>query len=58
MQLSRWDCGMVQYRSLMKEHAPNEWKAFKDALKALGNKLRPMVYQLGFLKDSFQPNCG
>lgn len=50
LQLNRWDCGFRQYRDLIKEKAPEANKKLRDAIKALGNKLRPMVYQLGFLK--------
>ena len=50
LQLTRWDAGWRQYRDLIKEKAPEANQKLRDAIKALGNKLRPMVYELGFLK--------
>lgn len=48
--LDRWDASFYQLRSLFKETCPEELKAFKAAMKALKEKMRPMVYELGFLK--------
>ena len=50
LQLSRWDAGWRQYRDLIKEKAPEANQKLRDAIKALGNKLRPLVYELGFLR--------
>ena len=50
LQLTRWDAGWRQYRDLIKEKAPEANQKLRDAIKALGNKLRPLVYELGFLR--------
>ena len=51
--LNRPDAGWYQIRKALKANAENQVtdvSTFKDAYEALSNKLRPMVYQLGFLK--------
>lgn len=50
LQLDHWDAGYRQLRDLFKETCPEEFKAFKTALKALKVKMAPMVYELGFLR--------
>ena len=50
LQLTRWDAGWRQYRDAVKQFAPEANQKLRDAIKALGNKLRPLVYELGFLK--------
>ena len=49
-QINNWDCGWYQVKGLLKSYMPNELKEFNDLYKAFGNRLRPMVYELGFLK--------
>ena len=49
-QINGWDIGYYQLKALWKEYAPNEFKEFKELFKNLANKMRPMVYELGFLK--------
>ena len=49
-QINNWDCGWYQIKALVKEYMPNEYKEFNDLYKKLADKMRPMVYELGFLK--------
>lgn len=49
-QINGWDIGYFQLKALWKEYAPKEFKEFKELFKNLANKMRPMVYELGFLK--------
>jgi hypothetical protein len=52
-KLNRPDVGWYQIRKALEANAENEmtdFGTFKAAYEALGNKLRPMVYSLGFLK--------
>lgn len=49
-QINNWDCGFYQIKLLCKEFAPDLLKEFKDVYKQLVDKMRPMVYELGFLK--------
>lgn len=45
-----WDCGYEQLKRIWKEHFPEEFKTFRNQYKAFGERLRPLVYELGFLK--------
>lgn len=49
-QILNWDCGWYQIKGMLKEYMPNEYKEFTDLYKKLADKMRPMVYELGFLK--------
>ena len=49
-QINNWDCGFYQIKKLCKEYMPEELKEFKEVYKKLADKMRPMVYTLGFLK--------
>lgn len=49
-QINNWDCGYYQLKALWKEYVPKEYEEFKELFKNLANKMRPMVYELGFLK--------
>lgn len=49
-QINNWDCGWYQIKALVKEYMPEDYKKFNELYKALGDKMRPMVYELGFLK--------
>jgi hypothetical protein len=49
-QINNWDCGFYQLKALWKEYAPDELIKFKELFKKLADKMRPMVYELGFLK--------
>ena len=45
-----WDCGWYQLKFMLKEYMPEEMKIFSEKFKRLADKMRPMVYELGFLK--------
>ncbi|MBO7735370.1 MAG: Eco57I restriction-modification methylase domain-containing protein [Methanobrevibacter sp.] len=49
-QIMNWDCGWYQIKGMLKEFMPNELKEFNELFKALADKMRPMVYELRFLK--------
>ena len=49
-QINNWDCGFYQIKKLCKEYMPELLKEFKEVYKVLADKMRPMVYELGFLK--------
>ena len=49
-QVMNWDCGWYQIKAVVKEYMPNEYKEFDKLYKALAEKMKPMVYELGFLK--------
>jgi hypothetical protein len=48
--LNSWDSGYAQLKLLWKEYFPDQFKEFRAKYKALEDKMRPMVYELGFLK--------
>ena len=49
-QILNWDCGWYQIKALAKEYAKSEMAEFDTLYKLLANKMRPMVYEIGFLK--------
>ncbi len=49
-QIMNWDCGWYQIKALAKEYAKSDYKEFVKLYKKLADKMRPMVYTLGFLK--------
>ena len=49
-QINNWDCGWYQIKALCKEYAKSEYDEFVKLYKKLADKMRPMVYTLGFLK--------
>ena len=49
-QINNWDCGWYQIKALAKDYAPADLKEFTELYKKLSDKMRPMVYALGFLK--------
>ena len=49
-QINNWDCGFYQIKKLCKEYMPELLNEFKEVYKVLADKMRPMVYELGFLK--------
>jgi len=55
--LNTWDAGWYQIRNgILKEQFPDRYKEFCVKYKGLGNRLRPLVYDLGFLLPG--PFCG
>jgi len=49
-QINNWDCGWYQIKAMAKEYAMPDLKQFGELYKKLADKMRPMVYELGFLK--------
>lgn len=49
-QIMNWDASYYQLKAMWKEYMPEALKEFNELFKALGDKMRPMVYELGFLK--------
>ena len=49
-QIMNWDCGWYQIRELAKEYDKANYDEFVCLFKQLEDKMRPMVYTLGFLK--------
>ena len=49
-QINNWDCGYYQLKALWKQFMPNELKEFNELYKEFAKQLKPMVYELGFLK--------
>lgn len=49
-QINNWDCGWYQIKAMLKEYMPNELKEFNNMYKDFAEQLKPMVYELGFLK--------
>lgn len=49
LHLLAWDSGVYQLKHLWRELFPDEWAALQVAFKALAAKLRPGVYEHGFL---------
>lgn len=49
-QIMNWDCGWYQIKALVDNYLPAELKEFTALLDKLSDKMRPMVYELGFLK--------
>ena len=50
VQINNWDCGWYQIKALAKEYAKDDLEEFKKLYKTLADTMRPMVYELGFLK--------
>ena len=50
-QIMNWDCGWYQIKALAKEYAKSDYEEFVKLYKALGSKMRPMVYTLGLLSN-------
>ena len=57
LKLNRADVGWYQIRKALQarnatsDFAPVSFKPFENAYKALSEKLQPLVYELGFLKN-------
>lgn len=47
--LNSWDAGYAQLKLLWKEYFPEEFKEFRQLYKNLEDRIRPLVYELGFL---------
>jgi hypothetical protein len=51
LQLNCWDCGWYQLKGFWEKEYNADFKKLKELHKALGDKLRPGVYEYGFLKE-------
>lgn len=49
--LNSWDIGYAQLKLIWKEYMSSEFKEFDRLRKELANKLRPKVYEFGFLYE-------
>lgn len=49
-QIMNWDCGWYQIKALAKEYDKENYDEFVKLFKNLSEKMKPMVYTLGFLK--------
>ena len=49
-QIMNWDCGWYQIKAVLKEYFVEDLKEFQESYRILADKMRPMVYELGFLK--------
>jgi hypothetical protein len=47
--LDSWDAGYAQLKLVWKEYFPQEFKEFRMLYKNLEDRMRPLVYELGFL---------
>lgn len=47
--LKSWDAGYAQLKLLWKEHYEDDFKEFRQMYKNLEDRMRPLVYELGFL---------
>jgi hypothetical protein len=47
--LNSWDAGYAQLKLVWKEYFPKEFKEFRQLYKNLEDRMRPLVYELGFL---------
>lgn len=48
--LDSWDAGYAQLKLVWKEYFPEEFKHFRQLYKNLEDRMRPLVYELGFLR--------
>ena len=48
-QLDSWDAGYAQLKLVWKEYFTEDFKEFRNLYKSLEDRMRPLVYELGFL---------
>jgi hypothetical protein len=48
--LNSWDAGYAQLKLVWKEYFQEDFKQFRQLYKTLEDRMRPLVYELGFLK--------
>ena len=48
--LNSWDSGYAQLKLVWKEYFQEDFKEFRQLYKNLEDRMRPLVYELGFLK--------
>lgn len=49
-QINNWDAGWYQIKAMLKVYMKEELMEFNKLFNSLEDKMRPMVYELGFLK--------
>lgn len=49
--LSSFDCGYAQLKLVWKQYFKEEFGSFREIYKQFENRMRPQVYELGFLKN-------
>lgn len=49
--LSSFDCGYAQLKLVWKQYFKEEFDSFREIYKQFENRMRPQVYELGFLKN-------
>ena len=47
--INSWDAGWYQVKAVAKEYVPDKLKLFNELYKKLEDRMRPLVYELGFL---------
>jgi len=47
--LQCWDAGWYQIKLILKEHYKDDLKEFRNLYKKFEERMRPLVYELGFL---------
>lgn len=47
--INSWDAGWYQVKAVAKEYIPDKLKLFNELYKKLEDRMRPLVYELGFL---------
>jgi hypothetical protein len=47
--LNSWDAGYAQLKLVWKEYFSDEFKEFRQLYKNMEDRMRPLVYELGFL---------
>jgi TRAP-type mannitol/chloroaromatic compound transport system substrate-binding protein len=47
--LNSWDAGYAQLKLVWKEYFPEQFKEFRQLYKNMEERIRPLVYDLGFL---------
>lgn len=47
--INSWDAGWYQVKAVAKEYIPDKLKIFNELYKKLEDRMRPLVYELGFL---------
>jgi hypothetical protein len=47
--LDSWDAGYAQLKLIWKEYFQEDFKEFRQLYKNLEDRMRPLVYELGFL---------
>ena len=50
-QINNWDASYYQMKPLWKEYLKEDFEEFRALYKKLSDKMLPMVYELGFLKN-------